>query len=226
MPPPTRSTVKISRSKSVRVSKRKLFSLVATAALASTLGIAMGSTLRFQVLAVSPAPLFNPQQNFPPLAEWPPQVPLEKERNAFDIDQENSMSPPQLVYTNTPDTDVENYNVSEDIYSDEEFPAEKAVILDDASSPIPATFNGKDDVQDITNEVFEEESLPPVVSTNRGELTPEPSFIDEPPANYTIPLTETPSWFNKKPASESQFEDGPIIIAPEEPIQSSDLLSD
>ena len=105
-------------------------------------------------------------------------------------------------------------------------PSKKSYLQQTFLNPIPATLSSGDEVQDITDDVFEEESSPPVVSTNTGELDSKPNFIDEPPINYTLPLTETPPWRNKRPASESQLTDGPIIISPEDPIPSSDSLLD
>ncbi|NEP54511.1 MAG: hypothetical protein F6K65_39245, partial [Moorea sp. SIO3C2] len=59
-----------------RISRRRLFFLLATAAVASASGIVFGSTIRFQIASLGQSTrLFNPDQDFPPLAEWPPDIP-------------------------------------------------------------------------------------------------------------------------------------------------------
>ena len=218
MPPSVKSTVDTSTPRSGRISRRRLFFLVATAATASSLGIALGGTLRFQVLPVGQAPLFKPQQDFPPLAEWPPEVPSAKELNDLDTNW-NETPPPQLVYNERPTREIETEDVSEDIYDLEEQTAED-VITPEAIPDSAATddLNTESDPQSLTDEVFDQEALPPVVSTNTGEL--DNTSIDSAPPDNGVPATEDRPWFDKQPASESQFTDGPVIIFPEESIPS------
>lgn len=221
IPPPVKSTVK--------VSKRRLFSLIATAAVASSLGIAMGSSLRFQVLPTGQTPRFKPQQDFPPLAKWPPQIPRPTMRDSFDTNWENEPSPPQLVYDDTPRVEIESYDDSSELYSDEEYSPDIATSEDVPTTPILPTLSNEDDIQSNINDGFEDESLTPVVSTNTntGELENDSDLIDEPQIDYTPSMTETPPWFNKEPMSESHFTtDGPVIISPDQSIPSSNLRSD
>ncbi len=221
------SPVKDTQPNSGKVSRRRLFFLAATATVASSLGIALGGTLRFQVVPVSQAaPLFKPQQDFPPLAEWPPEIPPEAHRD-FDASWENDEAPSsQLIYNDRLSTELEGYEASEDDFSSTEYASdEETLVPADMPSPIPADFSREDGTQDVTNMVFEEETLPPLVSTNTGELDHE-AVHSPPQLEDTVPLTDTSPWFNKQPASELQFTDGPIIISPEEPIPSSNVLSD
>lgn len=221
IPPPVKSNVK--------VSKRQLFSLLATATVASSLGIAMGSSLRFQVLPTGQTPRFKPQQDFPPLAKWPPQTPKPTMRDSFDTNWENEPSPPQLVYDNTPRVDVESYDDSPEPYSDEEYSPDIATSEDVPTTPALPALSNEDDIQGNIDNGFEDESLTPVVSTNTntGELKNDSDFIDEPQIDYTPSMTEPPPWFNKEPMSESHFiTDGPVIISPDQSIPSSNLRSD
>ncbi|MBT9315463.1 hypothetical protein [Leptothoe spongobia] len=225
MPPSVKPIVKDSTSRSGRVPKRRLFSLIATAAVASGLGVTLGSTLRFQVLPVGQAPLFQPQQDFPPLAEWPPQVPDSTEHEDFDVDWDDEMPQSQLVYNEAPiSSDVEAYDeVDADLYQEKTDVLKEPVLLEDSPIPISGTLGDEDVTQDITDEAFEEEALPPVVAPNIGEPDSE---VDSQPLEITDSVTESYPWFDKRPVSESQFTDGPVIISPDGPVPSPDLLSD
>lgn len=102
MPPPVKSTVKDLVSKSSKGSKRRFVSLVSTAVVASGIGVTLGSTVRFHMGGTGEtAPLFKPQQDFPPLAKWPPEIPVDPSYKDFDrFWQEGSEESdvPQLVY--------------------------------------------------------------------------------------------------------------------------------
>ncbi|MEO0397519.1 MAG: hypothetical protein AAF243_16250 [Cyanobacteria bacterium P01_A01_bin.137] len=219
MPPSVKSTVDTSTPQSGRLSRRCLFFLVATAAAASGLGIALGSTLRFQVLPVGQAPLFKPQQDFPPLAEWPPEVPSVKKLNDIDTNW-NETPQPQLVYNERPTQEIEVEAVSDDIYGTEGQAAEDVITSEETADSATATdSNIENEPQRLTDEVFDQETLPPVVSTNTGELDTG-AITDGAPLDNDAPATENSPWFDKQPASESQFTDGPVIIFPEESIPS------
>jgi len=220
MPPSVKSTVDASTPQSGRLSRRRLFFLVATAAAASGLGMALGGTLRFQVLPVGQAPLFKPQQDFPPLAEWPPEVPSVKKLNDIDTNW-NETPPPQLVYNEQPTQEIEVEAVNDDIYDTEDQTAEDISTSEEtADSATASDSNRENEPQTLTDEVFDQEELPPVVSTNTGELDNGTAVTDGTPLDSGVPATETSPWFDKQPASESQFTDGPVIIFPEESIPS------
>lgn len=224
MPPSVKSTVKDSTPQSGRVSKRRMFSLVATAAVASGLGITLGSTLRFKVLSVGQTPLFKAQQDFPPLAEWPPQLPKSAEYDDFDTNWDDETPQPQLVYNDYPARDIEAYeNLNEDAYIEAEPVPEASVLLEDSSSSISGTVSGEDVIQDIADAASEDAALPPIVSTSTGDLDQE---LDGTSLEITDSVTESYPWFNKRPVSESEFTDGPVIITPDESVPSSESLSD
>lgn len=224
MPPSVKSTVKDSTPQSGRVSKRRMFSLVATAAVASGLGITLGSTLRFQVLPVGQTPLFKAQQDFPPLAEWPPQLPNSSEYDDFDTDWDNEIPQPQLVYNDYPPRDIEAYDeLHEEAYIEAEQLPESPVLLNDSPSPITGTLSREDVIQGIADEASSETALPPIVSTSADDLEQD---LDGTPLEITDSVTESYPWFNKRPASKSEFTDGPVIISPDGAVQSSDSLSD
>lgn len=95
MPPP----VKDSALQSGRVSKKRFLFLITTALVGSGLGLALGSTVRFHMVSVgNAAPLFKPQQDFPPLAKWPPEVPFDQSYGDLDTGWEVERDVPQLVY--------------------------------------------------------------------------------------------------------------------------------
>lgn len=204
-----------------------MFFLAATAAVACGLGIALGSSLRFQVLSVSQTPLFKPQQDFPPLAEWPPQVPLPKKSSDFDRNWENAASSTKLDYDDNPVTSVEPYDTSKDVLlavEDDGHPLEEASLSE--TSPDFSTELGDRDnnAQDIASEDSNEAPLPPIVSTETGEFNAELEFVDELPIDHNSTIIDTPPWFNKTPVSDGQLTDGPIIITPDESIPASNVL--
>ncbi len=221
MPPSVKSTVDTSTPQSGRLSRRRLFFLVATAAAASGLGMALGGTLRFQVLPVGQAPLFKPQQDFPPLTEWPPEAPSVKKLDDDAIDTSWNETPqPQLVHNERPTPEIEVEAVSDDIYDTDEQTVEDVITSEESAEPATVTESTtENDPQNLTDEVFDQEALPPVVSTNRGELD-NGVTTDGTPFDNGAPANEDSPWFDKQPASESQFTDGPVIILPEESIQS------
>jgi hypothetical protein len=235
MPSSVQSTTKHTKSESSKTSRRRLFSLLATAAVASGLGIALGSTLRFQVGPVSQAPLFKPQQDFPPLEEWPPALPS-VEHNEFDTNWNNEAHSPQLVYNDhytdqsyTEIEEVKNYNGSAYLYAEEQHAPEETLILEELPSPSPATFSNEDGT--ITDdEVFQESTLPPVTSTSAGELDDDSDVINTPQLNDVPSTEEAPPWFKKQPLSNPEFSappltDAPVIISPEISTPSSGLPS-
>ncbi|MEM1255330.1 MAG: hypothetical protein AAGI69_23075 [Cyanobacteria bacterium P01_H01_bin.21] len=215
MPPSVQATTKDSTSNASSVSRWRLVFLLVTATVASGLGIALGSTLRFQVLSVSEASFFKPQQDFPPLAEWPPQVPLAKEHVDFETDWENEIPTQPLIYNDFPGEDAES--IPDDRIYGEDYAPEAAITSDIVSDPAPAGLDDEDTTQDTTVEVLDDESSPPVVSTSTGDLEDESDSIDELSNDEDSLTTPSPPWFDKQPASEAQFRDTPLIISPDDP---------
>ena len=215
---PTQTDTSLGTSK---VSRRRLFFLAATAAVASGLGIALGGTLRFQVVPVSQAPLFKPQQDFPPLAEWPPEIPPADHYDEFDTYWEDVAPVPRLIHDERRSTDLEDYTDSPEDY-DAPY-SEPPLAPSEIPSTIPVNL-GEDNTQNVADEFFEEEGLPPVGSTQAEEL--ETESVNTPQTETPIPLTDTPTWLNKEPASEFQFTESPIIISPEDASPLSNVLSD
>ena len=214
MPSSVQTATKDSTSHASGVSKWRLVFLLVTATVASGLGIALGSTLRFQVLSVSEASLFKPQQDFPPLAEWPPQVPLAKERVDFETDWENEIPTQPLIYNNFPPENSESI-LDEGVYG-EDYAPEAASIPDAASESVLSELDDEDTTQDTTVEVLDDDSSSPMVSTSTGDLEDDSNGIDE-LRNAEDSLATPPSWFDKKPASEAQLRDTPVIISPDDP---------
>ncbi len=219
------STVKETQPGSGKVSRRRLFFLAATAAVASGLGIALGGTLRFQAVPVGQVPLFKPQQDFPPLAEWPPEVPS-AEHHEFDTRWEDEVSSPQLIYNDRLSTELESHEANEDDFNSAQYAFEEPLVAEEIPSPMPADFVEEDGTQDATNMGLAEETLPPVISTNTEELDNKADFSPPQVDDDTASSTDISPRFNKQPASELQFTDGPVIISPEESIPSPDVLSD
>ena len=185
----------------------------------------MGSTLRFQGLPDGQTPRFKPQQDFPPLAEWPPKIPRPTARDDFETNWEAESLPPQLVYNDAPEVDIETDDVSTDIYSiDGEYSPETLGIPEDTpAGPNLSTSNDEDNAAD---NILEEESLAPVVSNSPDtrELYNDPDLIDESQIEAIPETTEIPPWFDKQPVSESQLNtDGPVIISPDASIPSPNL---
>ena len=187
----------------------------------------MGSTLRFQGLPDGQTPRFKPQQNFPPLAKWPPKIPRPTARDDFETNWEAESLPPQLVYNDAPAVDIETDDFSRDIYSiDEKYSPETVAIPEDTPAvPNLSTSDGEDNA---TDNVFEEESLAPIVSTgpDTRELEDDPDLIEESQVDSLPETTEIPPWFDKQPVSESHFNTGaPVIISPDASIPSPNLQS-
>lgn len=200
--------------------RRRLIFLGGTAAIASGLGIGLGSALRFQ-MPVGQAPLFKPQQHFPPLAEWPPQIPLASERDFLDTDWDVIPSPQQLVYNAAPSE--EDYGLEQDAYLDEAQVLEGDIVLEEnLSNPIPTTLGATD----ITDDGFEPE-LSSVVSPPAADRDNDSAPVDEPQTgNTSAQSADIDAWFDKRPISETQFSDGPVIIAPNELLPSPEGISD
>ncbi|MBE9066811.1 hypothetical protein IQ260_09115 [Leptolyngbya cf. ectocarpi LEGE 11479] len=196
-------------------SRRRLLFLVATATIAGSTGIALGSALRFQVVPVGQAPLFKPQQDFPPSAKWPPPLPTTAEPERFDTNWGDQTSPSQLVYNDHLDGDAETYGLSAG-------DAFEGVSTPDSSAASLTTLDGEEQVQDSTRQTFENDILPD--PTQSEELEHSAEAVDE------VSLEEGPSsaadnttpWANKQSVSEFQFSDGPIIITPEPSIPTSE----
>ncbi|MEM9265552.1 MAG: hypothetical protein AAGA46_08515 [Cyanobacteria bacterium P01_F01_bin.13] len=216
MPPSFKPTVGNIKPQSGRRPRRRLLFLGATAAIASSLGVGLGSALRFQ-MPVGQSPLFKPQQDFPPLAEWPPQIPPATELDDFGTDWEKFSPSSQLVYNDRPDEEAEVYELDEEPSLDEKQDVENlARTEENFPNPIPVTLDRTDSVQDTTDEVFED-GLTPVVSASTGELDDELTPIDTPQIDNGTPAPhDIDSWFDKQPASKTQFSDGPALIAPDE----------
>ncbi len=222
MPLSVKPTVETPKPQSGWVSKRRLFFLVATAAVASSLGMALGGSFRFQVVNVGQTPLFKPQQDFPPLAEWPPEVPSAQELDHQEPSWDEA-PPPQLVYNEWPtDDEVENNDVYEQVAPAPEEPISQDILpsqdmIDAETSSIENT------PQNFVDGVSEGESLVPVISTSTGNLDEAP--VDDEPllAGDTPPERGNGPQFSKQPASEAQFIDSPHGSAPEEPIPSPAL---
>lgn len=195
-------------------SRRRLLFLVATATIAGSTGIALGSALRFQVMPVGQAPLFKPQQDFPPLAKWPPQLPPTAEPESFDAHWGDETSPSQLVYNDHLDGEVETYGRSTD-------DAFEGVSTPDSSAASLATLDDEDRGQDSTSEAFENDVLPD--STQSEEFDSAEAVEEVSLEGSTSPAADsTTPWTNKQSASEFQFSDGPIIITPEQSIPTSE----
>ena len=63
------------KARLTRATRRRRATLVLTAVVASAFGLGLGSTVRFK--ASDPeVTVFDPEQSFPPLADWPPAAPV------------------------------------------------------------------------------------------------------------------------------------------------------
>ena len=209
MPPSVQTNTRDQTPDAKGVSRRRLILLVATATVASGLGVVLGSTLRFQVLPVSEAPLFKPQQDFPPLAEWPPRVPMAKERTDFDANWEREAPIRSLTYNNTEEPEA----VSDDGFYGEDYAPESPVVPD----PVPSDLGSGDTAPDTTMEVFVDESLPPMVSTSTRNIENDSDDADETQASNVDSALDSLPLFDKQPVSESHLENTPLIITPDDP---------
>lgn len=209
-PPSVKTTVKDSTPQVGQISKRRLFFLLATAAIASSLGIGLGSTLRFQVISVGQTPLFTPQQDFPPLAEWPPQVP--SSIDDFDPGWNNDEPPSQLVYNEPPvSTDFDA-----DTYSEEDSVSEQSVIIEDTTRPTISSLDDENVVQDVVEEAYntyDERAIPELVNADKFE-NEDIESLDTSQIEGPESVSESYPWFDKRPMSGAEFTDGPVIIAP------------
>lgn len=256
MPPPVKPTIKNLQSQPGRVSRRRLIFLATTALIASSFGIALGSTLRFQALSVGQAPLFKPQQDFPPLAEWPPHVPVTSEHEDFNTPWEEESAPPQLVYNEHFAQDIQDYsdydNVDHatDYYISEDIqPSERSLGLMPTHSDNESVELDATDTDDMA--VNTDLYLPSVLTNaeNTGGLRSEP---DEPTDSGSSPISRQDvrsdeaeviqdnsviqdnhdvPWFNEQPASVYPLVDVPVHTSlentsPEKSRSSPDVLSD
>ncbi|MEM7062377.1 MAG: hypothetical protein AAF572_04345 [Cyanobacteria bacterium P01_B01_bin.77] len=196
-------------------SRRRLLFLVATATVAGSTGIALGSALRFQVVPVGQAPLFKPQQDFPPLAKWPPQLPPTAEPERFNTNWEDETSPSQLVYNDQIDGEVEPYGLSTDN-------AFEDVPTPDSSAASLATLDNEELEQDRTSEAFESNVLPDPNQSEEFEHNAEAVEDVSLEGDTSSTVDNTTPWANKQSISEFQFSDGPIIITPEQSIPRSE----
>lgn len=197
-----------------KASRRRLLFLVATAVVAGGTGIALGSTLRFQVVPVGQASLFKPQQDFPPLAKWPPQLPARLEIESFDANWEDETSPSQLVYNDRPDDDVETYGLS----TDDSF---EGVPTPDSPTAAPATLDSENWAQDSTDRAFDNNAVPPPISTHSEEFEHSSETVGEVWVESDTPSTIDNSAPQVNKQSEVKFSDGPVLITPEQSIPTS-----
>ena len=216
MPPFVKQTQKDSKSQSGKGSRRRLSFLKATAAVASGLGIALGSTLRFQVLSTDQTTLFKPQQDFPPLAEWPPEVPSEPHRSRFDTSWEDEAFQPDLI-DREPSRGIENYEVDSDADSDRDYAEDYSVedaVAPNVPGPTPATFDSEFTPQRSTGgeDPDTTETLTPEAPTEAREFDPAPEAA---PEIEDDSATDAQTWFDKRAASDHPFPNGPVIISPD-----------
>ncbi|MEM1238244.1 MAG: hypothetical protein AAGI45_00230 [Cyanobacteria bacterium P01_H01_bin.26] len=215
MPPFVKQTQKDSRSQSGKGSRRRLSFLKATAAVASGLGIALGSTLRFQVLSTDQTTLFKPQQDFPPLAEWPPEIPPEPHHGHFDS-WENETFQPDLI-DREPTRDIENYQLDSTADREGDYAEDYSVedaIAPDVPGPTPATFDNEFTPPGATGSEDPDttDTLPPEAPTEAREFEPAP---DAAPGIEDDSATDAQTWFDKQAASDYPFSNGPVIISPD-----------
>ncbi|MEA5465172.1 hypothetical protein [Leptothoe sp. PORK10 BA2] len=215
MPPSVQPTAEDPKPQFGWLSKRRLLFLIATAATASGLGMALGGTLRFQVVSVGQAPLFKPQQDFPPLAEWPPEVPSAEELDHLEPSSDDA-TPPQLVYNERPTREIERNDVEEPGYAPEDSSDSDGLTPTDSIDPTTSRTDSSTEStpENLADEGFDPDALPPVSSTQRGNLDHGP-IDDGPPGEVDdLPRNGNEPQFNKQPASESQFNEAPDIEVP------------
>lgn len=224
IPSSAKSTAQGSNLRSGRLSRRRLFCLGATAAAASSLGIALGSTLRFQVVPTGQAPLFQPKQDFPPLAEWPPQTPEREDLDTDWIDTEWDAAPPspQLVYRD--DIEEPEYEYYESISETADETAASSSLESNVSEPPVADWQPETASQESAVEEIDDETASPLSATVNGDGL-SAKFKD---SAIAVPesVTDQNPWFYKQPASESQLLDTPTIAAPDQLPSSFEDLRD
>lgn len=221
--PPSVKTATDSMFHIHRVSKRRLLALMTTATMAGGLGVAMGSSVRFQVVPMKQTSLFIPQQDFPPLAEWPSQAPsvprpelLQNDEFSSEWQQDSSSS--QLDRSDTT-TDIPTNTVEpseeEDVYFAESPPSEPASFRDIPPTPTPRRLTDPYEPFDQPERRVLD-TQPPPVSEDQNAVKVD--IINSTQSSTTPdPVAESYPWFDKRPLSETQFDDGPLVI---EPIES------
>lgn len=203
------STVKDSASQSGRTSKRRWIFLITTALVGSGMGLALGSTVRFHMVGVGQAsPLFKPQQDFPPLAEWPPEVSLDPSYGNLDTRWEAEPKVPQLVYKGPPSLleAEDNQELVDGYLPTDPEPAElgseeTAAQVD--SMGVNVGNAGEAPVSEGINTPFPDDRLSSDTLTDT-EKWPDELSDEDPLENQQIPLTDTYQWFQKQPASSTQ----------------------
>ncbi|MGD1856435.1 MAG: hypothetical protein ACFB2W_19530 [Leptolyngbyaceae cyanobacterium] len=197
---------------------------MATAVTAGGIGVALGSSLRFQMLSVGQTQIFKPQQDFPALAEWPPQIPTSRDENDWDTEAPQ----PQLVYSDrvSGDTEADVYGETyeENLYREEESNSAPPVLTEQSSYPTVGGLHG--DTEAPIGEGNYEAASPPAIDPI--DVEPDDNVADTPSVENSAAdsITESYPWFDKRPLSEAQFVDGPAIITPEDLTPSSEALLD
>lgn len=233
IPPHLSSSIsRDSTSQRGRGAKQRLVSLLATAALASCVGVVLGSTMRFHMAAVGKStPLFQPQQDFPPLAEWPPAIPLTSGYGDFDtLWAEEESEVPQLVYRELPSSTEASF----DAFSDENYTSGNVEVegFRPQTAPITTTLREHNDHDNnlsatpVADEILPSDSSQPDVE-EFGDI-PIREFIPE--NQLSLPTQdnqkEPQQWFQKQPRS-TVFTDSENITSstedwPSEPEDLSD----
>ncbi|MEM9804477.1 MAG: hypothetical protein AAF959_04300 [Cyanobacteria bacterium P01_D01_bin.56] len=203
------STVKDSAPQSGRISKRRWMFLTTTALVGSGMGLALGSTARFHMVSVGQAsPLFKPQQDFPPLAEWPPEVSFDPSYG--DLDKRWAAEPdvPQLVYKGPPslleaedNQEPVDVDASTDLETEEVGLEESTIQVD----PMGVNVGNASDaaVPEGIDVLFPDDRLSSDVLADTEKLPDELADEDTLESQQT-PLTDTYQWFQKQPASSAQ----------------------
>ncbi|MBT9310720.1 hypothetical protein [Leptothoe kymatousa] len=212
IPPPAKPTVQSFKSQTGNGAKRRWIFLGATATVASVIGIALGSTVRFQVASGEVAPLFKPQQDFPPLAEWPPAVPSEQDNNRELDAWDRVTEVPQLVYNDVPDDGPEPFD---DYAADSSLDAEQDAVADDELPPVSENFASSRDDFSSSRFDYDRDSFP-------DSTVPAPPVLGDTQLD-DLPADEADSWTSDRQSFAD--EDDSDRWSPN-PAESSDVSSD
>ena len=210
----------------LRSRRRRTVGLTLTALVAGIFGIGIGTALRFQVVPATADSPLNPEQAFPPLADWPPKPPrASRTRRQSDAPAPRRLLPAAEAATSRPATDIDarpSLPQAESTPSDiddtgtrqpdaELSPAlESTPLTSDAESPTADT-----QTPTIDSEFRENPNTTTYVSPAAPALYPAPSPADAARQPDGLPPTTTLRRLDKTPPAVSPPSPAPLDSAVE-----------
>lgn len=162
----------------LRSRKRGYWGLALTAVIAGVFGVGVGTALRFQVVPTVAENTLDPDQAFPPLADWPPKEPRAQRfnRNSESIPQRRLL-PAAEAATSLPESEIldaalDEANLSAPLDTEpainDVLPSERLGNADEPVAPSPLSPS------DLSSERLERRQTPLTDAPN-PEIVPSPS---------------------------------------------------